>query len=85
MSDFFTNEYNNHRDDAGFSFNDPWVYQGGIPTGYYHGRNGRHTKPVRFPTKFSEILSEEEYNELKDFHKKVNNIIIEEYSKLQLN
>lgn len=26
------NEYNNHRDDAGFSWNDEWVHKGGFGT-----------------------------------------------------
>jgi hypothetical protein len=76
---------NGYRDETGTSYGDEWVYQGGIPTGYYHGRNGRYTKPVRFQTKRSEILSEEKYNKLRDFHKKVNNIVIEEYNKLNTN
>lgn len=77
----FTNEYDNHRDDWGISWNDKWVHQGGIPRSYYRGRNGRYVKEVERPSS----VSEEEYNKLKSFHKRVNKIILEEYNKLETN
>ena len=79
MRDIFTNEYNNQRDDEGNSWD---FYIHNSTPSIYHGRNGRYVKPVRYPTKISDRISEEKYNEIRDFHKKVNNIVLEEYKKI---
>ena len=64
------NEYNNHRDDAGFSWNDPWVHQGGVVPGYYHGRTGRYAKKAK------------NYYTITEEDRKLARIVLEEYKKI---